>query len=140
MINIETNRRDQAVDKQLTRRLSRHIAFLEKELAELDGDIGQATKASPVWCETEALLRGMLRYKCDCAGVAYAEVNGANTTRTCSSCGCCSGPTGLAGLSIRRWTCGEFGADHDRDRNAAQTIARLGCETPCSSGHGSPGF
>ena len=30
---METNRRDQAVDKQLTRRLSLHIAFLENELA-----------------------------------------------------------------------------------------------------------
>ena len=59
MINMETNRRDQAVDKQLIRRLNRHIAFLEKELSELDGDIGQAIKASPVWCETEALLKSV---------------------------------------------------------------------------------
>jgi transposase len=59
MICMETNRRDQAVDKQLTRRLERHIGFLEKELAELDSDIGQAIKASPVWCETEALLKSV---------------------------------------------------------------------------------
>lgn len=87
-----------------------------------------------------SMLRGMLRYKCDHAGVAYAEVNEANTTRACSSCGCLSGPTGLAGLSIRRWTCSECGAEHDRDQNAARNIARLGCETPCPDGHGSPGF
>ncbi|MDH2313861.1 RNA-guided endonuclease InsQ/TnpB family protein [Methylobacterium brachiatum] len=85
-------------------------------------------------------LRGMLRYKCDHAGVAYAEVNEANTTRTCSSCGCLSGPAGLAGLSIRRWRCSECGAEHDRDQNAARNIARLGCETPCPHGHGSPAF
>lgn len=30
MINMETNRREQGVDKQLIRRLNRHIAFLEK--------------------------------------------------------------------------------------------------------------
>lgn len=59
MINMETNRRDQAVDKQLIRRLDRHIAFLERELEELDGDIGQAINASPVWCETEALLKSV---------------------------------------------------------------------------------
>ena len=59
MIGMETNRRDQAVDKQLTRKLDRHIAFLERELAELDGDIGRAIKASPVWCETEALLKSV---------------------------------------------------------------------------------
>ncbi len=40
MINMETNGRDQAVDKQLIRRLNRHITFLVRELAELDGDIG----------------------------------------------------------------------------------------------------
>ncbi|GJE14825.1 hypothetical protein FOHLNKBM_5900 [Methylobacterium longum] len=45
---METNRRDQAVGKQLIRRLSLHVAFLEKELTELDGDIGQTIKASPV--------------------------------------------------------------------------------------------
>lgn len=87
-----------------------------------------------------SMLRGMRRYKCDHAGVAYAEVVEANTTRTCSSCGCLTGPIGLSGLSIRRWTCSDCGAEHDRDRNAAQNIARLGCETPCPSGHGSPAF
>ncbi len=45
---------NQAADKQLIRRLSRHIAFMEKEL---DGDISQAIKASPIWCETDALLK-----------------------------------------------------------------------------------
>jgi transposase len=59
MIGMETNRRDQAVDKQLIRRLDRHISFLEGELAELDRDIGLAIKASPVWCETEALLKSV---------------------------------------------------------------------------------
>ena len=59
MINMETNRRDQAVDKQLIRRLGRHIAFLERDLAELDGEIGHANEASPAWCETEALLKSV---------------------------------------------------------------------------------
>lgn len=87
-----------------------------------------------------ATLRGFLRYKRDHAGAAYAEVDEAYTTRTCSSRGSLSGPTGLAGLSVRRWTCGECGAEHDRDRNAALNIARLGCATPCPSGHCSPAF
>jgi len=59
MIGMETNRRDQAVDKQLIRRVGRHIAFLERELVELDRDIDGAIKASPVWCETEALLKSV---------------------------------------------------------------------------------
>jgi transposase len=87
-----------------------------------------------------SMLRGMLRYKCDHAGVAYAEVEEANTTRTCSSCGGLTGPTGRAGLGLWRWPCGACGAEHDRDQNAARNIARLGCETPCPDGHGSLGF
>ncbi|MEE7462681.1 hypothetical protein MFUR16E_16090 [Methylobacterium fujisawaense] len=63
-----------------------------------------------------------------------------NTTRTCSSCGWLGGPTGKAGLGFRRWTCGECEAERDRDQNAARKIARLGCETPSPSGHGSPTF
>ncbi len=87
-----------------------------------------------------SMLRGMLRHKCGHAGVAYAEVDEAHTTRTCSTCGCLSGPTGLAGLGVRRWRCSECGSEHDRDHNAARNIARLGCETPCPSRHGSPGL
>jgi len=39
---METNRRGEAVDKQLARRLDRHVVFLEEALAEVDRDIGQA--------------------------------------------------------------------------------------------------
>src|SRR4051794_28860158 len=59
MIGMETNRRGQVIDKQLARRLDRHVVFLEKELAEVDRDIGQAIKTSPVWRETEALLKSV---------------------------------------------------------------------------------
>jgi len=85
-------------------------------------------------------LRDYLRYKCDHAGVADAEVDEASTTQACSACGCIGGPKGRAGLAIRRWTCGGCGADHDRDQNAARNIARLGCETPCPPRHGSSAF
>jgi transposase len=59
MIGMETNRRRQAVDKQLARTLDRHVAFLEKELAEVDRDIGQSIKTSAVWREAEALLKSV---------------------------------------------------------------------------------
>ena len=58
-----------------------------------------------------AMLRGYLKYKCDHAGVAYLEVDEANTTRTCSACGSISGPRGLEGLGIRRWVCGDCGSE-----------------------------
>jgi len=59
MIGMEENRRPQAVDQRLAKRLDRHVAFLVKELAEVDRDIGQAIKASPVWREAEALLKSV---------------------------------------------------------------------------------
>ncbi len=59
MIGMEENRRPQAVDKRLAKRLDRHVAFLVKELAEVDRDIGQAIKASPVWREAETLLKSV---------------------------------------------------------------------------------
>jgi putative transposase len=78
-----------------------------------------------------SMLRSFLRYKSDHAGVAYLEVDEANTTRTCSACGSISGPRGLDGLGIRQWVCGDCGSEHHRDSNAALNIARLGCETLC---------
>lgn len=59
MIGMETNRRRRANDKHLAKRLDRHAAFLEKELDEIDRDIGEAIKSSPVWCKTAALLKSV---------------------------------------------------------------------------------
>jgi putative transposase len=71
-------------------------------------------------------FRTMLRYKCAFAGVRFAEVDEAFSTRTCSACCARSGPQGIAGLGIRAWTCGECGAVHDRDVNAAKNILAAG--------------
>ena len=59
MIGMETNRSRRATDKRLAKRLDRHGAFLEKELVEIDRDIGEAIKSSAVWCKTEALLKSV---------------------------------------------------------------------------------
>lgn len=60
MISVETDRRDQAVDKELIRRFGRYIALLERKLTNLDAAIGQAIKASPVSCVTEALFKSVI--------------------------------------------------------------------------------
>jgi putative transposase len=73
-------------------------------------------------------FRTMLAYKAIRHGVEYIEANEAFTTQTCSDCGSIGGPKGIAGLEIRRWTCGECGADHDRDLNSARNILRVGAE------------
>lgn len=73
-------------------------------------------------------LRSMLSYKSRAGGTTYIEPDSRNSTRTCSSCGALSGPTGLAGLKVREWDCGACGAHHDRDTNAGMNalIAALG--------------
>ncbi len=71
-------------------------------------------------------FRSMLRYKCAFAGATFAEVNEAFSTQACSACGSRSGPKGIAGLGIREWTCGECGAVHDRNVNAAKNILAAG--------------
>ena len=47
------------------------------------------------------------------------KVSARNSTKTCSSCGALSGPTGLSGLEVRQWQCISCGTVHDRDVNAA---------------------
>jgi len=56
MIGMEQNRRRRTTDKRLAKRIDSHLAFLEKELAEVDGDIDAGVRASPAWRETEQLL------------------------------------------------------------------------------------
>lgn len=76
------------------------------------------------------MLKTQLDYKCAYAGGVFIEVDEANTTQTCSNCGCKpqSRPKGIAGLGIREWTCDECGAHHDRDENSGKNILALGHE------------
>lgn len=76
-----------------------------------------------------AMLRNLLSYKCDHAGVAFAEVDESYTTQVCSECNALGGPKGREELGVRQWVCGECGSIHDRDLNAAVNIARIGCDT-----------
>ena len=74
------------------------------------------------------MLKTMLEYKCDHAGIVFEEVSESYTTQTCSSCGeiADSSPKGRAGLRIREWICSSCGATHDRDINAAKNILAVG--------------
>lgn len=79
-----------------------------------------------------AMLKTMLSYKCDHAGIVFKEVNESYTTQTCSNCGALpdSRPRGIAGLGIREWVCSECGVAHDRDINAAKNILAVGHGRP----------
>lgn len=78
------------------------------------------------------MLKTMLAYKCDHAGIVFKEVNESYTTQTCSSCGSLpdSRPKGIAGLGMRVWTCSDCGVTHDRDINAAKNILAVGLNRP----------
>ena len=75
-----------------------------------------------------AMLKTMLEYKSQQAGVVFEVVSESYTTQTCSCCGSipASSPKGRAGLRIREWTCSDCGAVHDRDVNAARNILAAG--------------
>ena len=76
-----------------------------------------------------SMFRHFLEYKAIARKVVYCEVSEYLTTQACSGCGAIGGPKGREGLGIREWVCGECGAVHDRDVNAAMNILRMGHHT-----------
>lgn len=107
--------------KDRNHKLSRRLVS-ENELIVFSKDNHQAISkrfGKSVSSSGHSQLRQMLAYKSRAGGRRYVEVDSKNSTRTCSACGSPSGPTGLAGLSIRTWECVACGAQHDRDINAA---------------------
>jgi len=84
------------------------------------------------------MLKAQLKYKGEYAGRCVQIVTERNTTRTCSSCGSLTGPSGLDMLAVRVWMCGECGVTHDRDINAARNILFAGRCSPSVSGNEPP--
>jgi transposase len=56
MLVAERQRERHATNVRVRKSLARHIRALEKELPEIDGDIGGLVRGSPVWREHEDLL------------------------------------------------------------------------------------
>lgn len=57
MTTAERNRLGQARDKGVIKDIKAHLAFLERRLKSLDGDIDGAVRASPVWRAKEDLMQ-----------------------------------------------------------------------------------
>ena len=74
-------------------------------------------------------LIGMLTYKGHIGGRKIIPVNSFQTTMTCSNCGALTGPKGLSGLAVRNWECSACGTQHDRDRNSAMQVLKIGLGT-----------
>jgi transposase len=58
MLVAEKNRL-QAAGAPIRERIARHIAWLEQELADIDGDLDQVIRSSPLWREQDQLLRSV---------------------------------------------------------------------------------
>ena len=85
------------------------------------------------------MLKNFLDYKSRQAARSFSFVSERNTTRACRSCGSLTGPTGLAMLVVRQWSCVECGDTHDRDVNAARNILSVGRRC-CASVRGNESF
>ena len=112
---IANQRKDR--NPKLSRRLVAQnflIAFSADEHAKVAHKLGNSVASSG-----HAQLRSQLNYKSRAGGREYSEVSSKFSTVTCSDCGRLSGPTGLAGLSVRQWRCSGCGSHNDRDVNAA---------------------
>jgi len=59
MLGAELNRRRLVRDRQLQRRIAAHIKWLERALQELEQDLHTTIRATPVWRDTEDLLRSV---------------------------------------------------------------------------------
>jgi transposase len=59
MLGAERQRLGRTVEPRLKKSLKRLIMALEKELGEIDGDIDQAVRTSPVWRRKEVLLQSV---------------------------------------------------------------------------------
>ncbi|MFZ1414705.1 MAG: IS110 family transposase [Defluviicoccus sp.] len=56
MLSAEGNRRRQARDKRLAKRIDAHLAWLQKDLARIEADLDDAIRSTPAWREKEELL------------------------------------------------------------------------------------
>lgn len=56
MLGAERNRQGQARDRRLQQRIGAHIRWLTKALADVDRDLGDMIRSSPVWRERDQLL------------------------------------------------------------------------------------
>ncbi|AYN96806.1 transposase [Pseudomonas sp. LTJR-52] len=122
------NRRKDALHKFSRRLVNSYGTIIVGDVS--SSKLAKTRMAKSVLDAGWSMLKTMLEYKCDHAGIVFKEVREAYTTRACSACGALTGPRGVNGLRIREWTCCECGVAHDRDINAARNILALGHERP----------
>jgi IS605 OrfB family transposase len=92
------------------------------------GQLAKTRMAKSVLDAGWSMFRSQLRYKASRHGARFVEVDERFTSQVCSACGTipASSPKGMGALGMRSWVCSDCGAEHDRDRNAALNILRIG--------------
>ena len=118
------NRRKDFLHKCSTELVRSHAAIFIGDVS--SSKLAKTGMAKSVLDAGWSSFKTQLQYKGDSAGCWVREVNEAYSTQECSVCHVRSGPKGLAGLAVRRWTCSCCGTEHDRDTNAAQNIVQRG--------------
>ena len=74
----------------------------------------------------------ILKYQCSKTGSLVAEIpRFYPSSKTCFDCGYVLDELPL---EMREWTCPKCGVRHDRDRNAAKVILRVGASTLVGEG------
>jgi IS605 OrfB family transposase len=129
-------RRKDALHKFSRRIINRYQTIVIGDVSSLK--LAKTRMAKSVLDAGWGMLKTQLQYKGQQASRCVLIVNERNTTRTCSSCGALSGPSGLDMLVVRTWMCHECGVTHDRDVNAARNILSAGRRPPSVSGNESP--
>jgi len=123
------NRRKDALHK-----FSRQVVNQYQKIAVGDVSSTQLVKTRMAKSVLDAgwgMLKGYLQYKSQQAGRTFQIVNERKTSCTCSHCDSLTGPRGVNGLHVRRWTCTACGVSHDREVNGARNILRR-AEWPAS--------
>ena len=114
------NRRRDALHKFSRRIVERYQQIVVGDLSIVK--LRKTRVAKAVFDSGLGMLKDFLEYKSQQAARSFSIVNETNSSVTCSSCGCLSGPHGVNGLIVRQWVCVRCGARHDRDVNAARNI------------------
>lgn len=105
------------VTHKLTAGVVRRFGVIAIEDLSVAGMVRGIRLAKSVMDAAMGEVRSQLEYKSKLSGSELVIVDRwFPSTKTCSACGVVRG---VVPLSVRRWTCDECGAEHDRDLNAA---------------------
>lgn len=118
------NRRKDFLHKLSTRLVKEHGAIFIGDVNA--SGLSRTRLAKSVLDAGWSMFRTQLQYKGDDAGSWVRVVNEAHSTQECCVCHARTGPKGLQGLGVRRWTCINCQTEHDRDTNSGKNIEYRG--------------